>query len=183
MTSSASNSSLSPRAAVTFTSIPGLNRAFGINADGLVVGDYGGNNIAGVWSGAEGFRSVGRLDGSTACCSALSAVNAAGVGVGFSHTDAGVSTEWSAAGGSIDLQIPGRTYAQDVNASGDVIASDYTGFTSPGQGERVAAGAASAREPVRRRRSPRDHRSAARRRHRLGAGRNGPGRGVARPRL
>ena len=107
MTSSASNSSLSPRAAVTFTSIPGLNRAFGINADGLVVGDYGGNNIAGVWSGAEGFRSVGRLDGSTACCSALSAVNAAGVGVGFSHTDAGVSpTEWSAAGGSIDLQIP-----------------------------------------------------------------------------
>src|SRR5690348_6220858 len=48
--SAALTSSLSARAAIAFTGVPGMDRAYDINDAGLVVGDYGGNNIAAAWS-------------------------------------------------------------------------------------------------------------------------------------
>lgn len=131
--SAALSSSLSARAAIAFTGVPGLDRAYDINDAGLVVGDYGGNNIAAAWSRAAGFRSIGRLDGTTDCCSALTGVNASGEAVGWSHTNAGVSVMgWSSTSGqSTDLQIGGRTYGRAIDSHGNVIAGEFAGPELP----------------------------------------------------
>ena len=69
LSSTALTASLSPGATFAFSSIPGLDRAYGINDAGLVVGDRGGNNIAAVWTATGGATTIGRLDGTTSCCS------------------------------------------------------------------------------------------------------------------
>lgn len=131
--SAALSSGLSARAAIAFSSVPGLDRAYDINDAGLVVGDYGGNNIAAAWSRRDGFRSIGRLDGTTDCCSALTSVNAAGQAVGWSHTNVGVSVMgWSSASGqTTDLQIPGQTYGHAIDGHGNVVAGQFAGPEFP----------------------------------------------------
>jgi probable HAF family extracellular repeat protein len=100
-----------------------MDRANGINDAGLVVGDYGGNNIATTWTASGGYHEVRRLDGTTACCSSLIDVNAGGVAAGWSHGDNPVSSMvWSQATDTkTDLLIPERAYASSINDGGDVV--------------------------------------------------------------
>src|SRR5262245_61814428 len=58
-TSPALASSMGPRSAISFRAIPGLSRAYGINDAGLVVGDFGGNNVAATWTQTGGLHSIG----------------------------------------------------------------------------------------------------------------------------
>lgn len=125
-------SSLSPTAIILASDVPGLNRPFGVNDAGLIVGDYGGNNIAAYWSQATGFVSVGRLDnGNTACCSTLISVNNSGQAAGFSHSADGnnvLATAWRQSPSSyVDLGVPGRPYGHAINEAGDIVGTDYTG--------------------------------------------------------
>jgi hypothetical protein len=114
--------------------VPGINRPLGVNDAGLIVGDYGSNNIAGVWSPSTGFSSIGNLgSGSTTCCSTLFAVNNSGQASGASlSADGGVTaTTWSAEpNGYHDLGIAGRTYAHSINDAGDIVGTDYSGFAT-----------------------------------------------------
>ncbi len=124
--SPALTASLSPGAVFTFTSIPGLSRAYGINDAGLVVGDQGGNNIAAIWTALGGVTTIGRLDRSTACCSSFTEVNASGEASGWSHTDVGVSAVlWANSSGSIDLNVPNRAYGQGLNNDRDVVGNTF----------------------------------------------------------
>ena len=157
--STALTGSLDPRATFLFTSLAhGMSFARGINDAGLVVGDHGGNNVATVWTEAGGFRTIGRLDGGTGCCSVLMGVNASGDAVGFSHTDEPphVATMlWSeATNARVNLQVPRRAYGQSINDAGHVVGtslelgSTYAAFYRPMGGSavelRLPAGAAGA---------------------------------------
>jgi len=151
---SALTSSLSTGVAFTFTSIPGMDRAYGINDAGLIVGDHGGNNVAAVWTASGGLTTVGRLDGGSDCCSTLSDVNAGGEATGYSHTNVGVSAvRWSRSLGSSDLHVTGRATGQGINDAGDIVGvtfelgSPFRAFYRPSSGTFVQlqspAGAAS----------------------------------------
>ena len=142
--SPALTSSLGGGAVFTFAIIPGLARAYSINNAGMVVGDHGGNNIAAVWTPSGGLTTVGRLDGSTACCSSFTEVNASGEASGWSHTNVGVSAVlWTPALGSTDLQIPaGRATALGINDAGDVVGAflgpnPFRAFFRPAAGSHV----------------------------------------------
>jgi probable HAF family extracellular repeat protein len=146
--STALSASLDPRATFLFASLAhGMSFARGINDAGLVVGDYGGNNIATVWTEAGGFRTIGRLDGSTGCCSVLMDVNASGDAAGFSHTNEPphVATMlWSQATNTrLNLQVPRRAYGQSINDDGHVVGtslelgSTYAAFYRPMGGSAV----------------------------------------------
>lgn len=133
--STALGSTIGSNAVLAYHSVPGLNRPYGVNDDGLIVGDYGGNNIAAIWSPATGFMSLGLVeDGSTNCCSSLFAVNRHGQAAGFSHSAANtfvMATMWSQSTGSyVNLGVTGRPYAQAINDVGDVVGVDYTGFAT-----------------------------------------------------
>jgi probable HAF family extracellular repeat protein len=98
-----------------------------------VVGDYGGNNIAATWTQTGGLHSIGRLDGTTNCCSSLDDVNTSGDAVGWSHTASGVSVlGWSEATSTrVDLGSFGGTYGHGINDGGDVVATTYSGGAIP----------------------------------------------------
>jgi probable HAF family extracellular repeat protein len=123
-TSAALRSSLSPGATYGFASLsPGMDRANGINDAGLVVGDYGGNNVATTWTPIGGYHEVRRLDGSTDCCSTLTDVNATGQASGWSFSDRPISAViWTQLSNSEeDLLVPERAYASSINDLGDVV--------------------------------------------------------------
>lgn len=134
--SAATVSSLSPTATVSFESLsPGMDRANGINDAGLVVGDYGGNNVATTWTRAGGFREVRRLDGSAACCSTLTDVNAVGQASGWSFSNRGISAiTWTqSTDAKTDLLVPQRAYAAGINNAGDAVGYHFdlgTRFTA-----------------------------------------------------
>jgi len=146
-TSAALRSSLSTAATYNFASLsPGMDRANGINDAGLVVGDYGGNNVATTWTATGGYHEVRRLDGSTDCCSTLTDVNATGHASGWSFSDRPVSAViWTQLSNSEeDLLVPERAYASNINDGGDVVGyhfdvgGPFSAFFKPSGGSPVS---------------------------------------------
>jgi probable HAF family extracellular repeat protein len=118
-------------AGITFQFVaPGtLSRANAVNDAGLVVGDYGGNNIAAVWTATGGTVTIGNTDGSISCCSSLLAVNRHGEATGTSATGGlNVVMTWLQSSGIASNlgNLPGgqNTRGIAINDQGDIAGHD-----------------------------------------------------------
>ncbi|HVF39097.1 MAG TPA: PKD domain-containing protein [Gemmatimonadaceae bacterium] len=100
-----------------------MTHVYAINDDRVIGGDRGGNGVATIASDALGYVTVGRLDGTTACCSSFNDINASGDAVGSSHTASGVSVmTWSlATQQKAGFTLYGRSYGQAINDAGDIV--------------------------------------------------------------
>ena len=107
--------------------LSGLFRVNAINNAGLVVGDNGGNNVATAWSASTGYITVGGVNGSPGCCSALTDVNSSGIASGWSTTTGPRSMTWNSSNGTrTDLNIdPHRSVASGINALGSAVGYYY----------------------------------------------------------
>jgi probable HAF family extracellular repeat protein len=124
--SSASTSSL-PSTQFNTQVIPTLFRAYAMNDNGVIVGDVGGNNISAVYVPGEGVRVLGRLDGTTACCSSFNDVNSSGEVIGWTSTNAGtIPMRYSVSTNTkFDPGVGGELFGQGINEAGDFVGGQW----------------------------------------------------------
>jgi probable HAF family extracellular repeat protein len=107
--------------------IPGMFRVFAISDSGVIVGDQGGNNISTVWVPGEGLRVIGRLDGTTQCCSSFSDVNSSGEAIGWTSTSGGtIPMRYSVSTNTrFDPNVGGELFGQGINEAGDFVGGQW----------------------------------------------------------
>jgi probable HAF family extracellular repeat protein len=104
-----------------------MTRANAISDSGIVAGDVGANNVAAVWIPGEGTRVIGRLDGTTSCCSSLSDINSKGEAIGWTSVTGGTipmrysvstNTTW-------DPGVGGSLFGQGINESNYFVGGEW----------------------------------------------------------
>jgi probable HAF family extracellular repeat protein len=107
--------------------IPGLFRVYAISDSGIVVGDAGGNNIASAWIPGQGTITIGKLDGTTDCCSSLNDINSSGEAIGWSSVSGGtIPMRWSASTNTkFDPGVGGSLFGQGINEVGDIVGGEW----------------------------------------------------------
>jgi probable HAF family extracellular repeat protein len=120
-------SSALPSTQFSIQYIPGMFRVNAISDSGVIVGDQGGNNIATVWVPGEGLRVIGRLDGTTLCCSSFNDVNSSGEAIGWTSTDGGtIPMRYSVSTNTkFDPNVGGELFGQGINQAGDFVGGQW----------------------------------------------------------
>lgn len=125
--SSALTSSIPASFSFAHRSLP-LSRANDINDAGLVVGDFGGNNIAAYWTSAGGMTLLGQVfTGSHLCCSQFLDLNASGEAVGFSSSAGGIVLTRFRQSDNTYVRIPtvlGDNFSPATNDHGEITLGD-----------------------------------------------------------